>query len=244
MKTKIGELYNKPIVIGNPNKVNKDEILLKNDVGGITLSERKDGELEDITNTPPKYPRCFISEFDSGDDMIRGITLYTGNSGINFCETSTFNKNNIILVFNDWAMINGEYTTLDVFLNKYKGKYKEISLKEFMGESSSPNRDLFIINLYSESYINSDNFIFTKIKDLTSVKNFNIISKNLNKHCLLTFTFKEDEVGQSIPYYIRVSNYTLNEENNCIEFNLKDTMPPLNMATQIKVSLDAEVVNN
>ena len=34
MKKKVGELYDKPIVVGNPNEVNKDEILLKNDGGG------------------------------------------------------------------------------------------------------------------------------------------------------------------------------------------------------------------
>ena len=194
-------------------------------------------------NLAPKYPRCFISEFDSGDDLVLGNVLITCNLGIKLGETATFLKNDIIFIFNDYAIVNDEITTLDVFLNKYKGKYKEISLKEFMGETSNPNRDLFIINLYSESYINSDNFVFTKTKDFASVKNINTISKNLNKHCLLSFSFKEDTGSMLAPYYICVTSYILNEENNCIEFNLKDTMPPLNMATKIKVSLDAEVVN-
>lgn len=34
MKKKVGELYDKPIVVGNPNDITKNEILLKNDGGG------------------------------------------------------------------------------------------------------------------------------------------------------------------------------------------------------------------
>ena len=41
MKKKVGELYDRPIVIGNPNEVNKDEILLKNEGGGLLFLKEK-----------------------------------------------------------------------------------------------------------------------------------------------------------------------------------------------------------
>lgn len=46
---KIGELKGKPIIEGNPNEVKNNQIHIKTDgEGGITLSERKNGNLETI----------------------------------------------------------------------------------------------------------------------------------------------------------------------------------------------------
>lgn len=133
MKKKVGELYDKPIVVGNPNEVNKDEILLKNEGEGITLSERKGGELEDITNTPPEYPRCFI--WYKAEDFDTSFGVYD-NTGIRFTEHIGISLDNlgVIKFNNDGVDENGNICDLDTFLNWNKGKYKEISLKEFMGE--------------------------------------------------------------------------------------------------------------
>jgi hypothetical protein len=46
---KIGELKGKPIVEGNPNEIKNNQIHIKTEGGGITLSERKNGNLETIS---------------------------------------------------------------------------------------------------------------------------------------------------------------------------------------------------
>lgn len=48
---KIGELKGKPIVEGNPNEVKNNQIHAKTEGGGITLSERKNGNLETISGS-------------------------------------------------------------------------------------------------------------------------------------------------------------------------------------------------
>lgn len=46
---RIGNLKGKPIVEGNPNEIKNNQIHYKEAGGGITLSERKNGNLENIT---------------------------------------------------------------------------------------------------------------------------------------------------------------------------------------------------
>lgn len=48
---KIGELKGKPIVEGNSNEVKNNQIHIKTEGGGITLSERKNGNLETISGS-------------------------------------------------------------------------------------------------------------------------------------------------------------------------------------------------
>lgn len=238
MKTKIGELYNKSVVVGNPNEVTKNEILLKNNVGGITLSERKDDELEDITTTP-KYPRCFIwykaEEFDVAFGM-------HGNSGLMLGEILGIYMDNLAIIKfnNDGIDQNGNLCDLDTFLNRNKGKYKEISLKEFMGEC--PEGDYGFVDIYVNEIPNPDISNVRTLVNNNTKKRLNYLSKNPNKANLIRVYLPFEESSEKyIPYAVNSSSYTIDKENNCIIFEIEQ-IPPLDMATQIKVSLDAEVV--
>lgn len=238
MKKKIGELYDKPIVVGNPKDVTKDEILLKNDRGGITLSERKDGELEDITNIPPKYPRCFI--------WYKAETFYTqvlmwGGSAFHFIEGMGTHIDNMAIMKtnNDGVDENENVCDLDTFLNRNKGKYKEISLKEFMGEC--PEGDYGFIDIYVNQIPNSDVSNVRTLVNNNTKKRLNYLIKNPNKANLIrVYTLEGD--GKYIPIILNSSYYTINKENNCIIFEIEQ-FSPLGTATQVKISLDAEVVN-
>lgn len=238
MKKKVGELYDKPIVVGNPNEVNKDEILLKNNGESISLSERKDGELEDITNTPPKYPRCFIwykaERFDT-------LFVAHGGGAMGLMETAGIPLDNLgVIKFNNDGVDQNGICDLDTFLNLNKGKYKEISLKEFMGEC--PEGDFGFIDVYVNQIPEPD---FSNVRTLVnnnSKKRLNYLSKNSNKANLIrVYTLEGYE--SYMPVLVNSSYYTIDKENNCIIFEICST-PPLGAATQIKVSLDAEVVNN
>lgn len=130
--------------------------------------------------------------------------------------------------------IDNGIATIDNFLNRHKGKYKEISLKEFMGEC--PEGDFGIITI-SQHF--NPNEVYTLLNDEFSKKRINYLKNNTqNKYNIIRIAPVDDG------YYLVNSNYcTLDKENNCIIFEIRPT-PPLNMATQIKISLNAEVVNN
>lgn len=52
MKKKVGEIYNKPIVVGNPNEFTKDEILIKKNSEGVSFYERgTDGTMKNICSS-------------------------------------------------------------------------------------------------------------------------------------------------------------------------------------------------
>lgn len=238
MKKKVGELYDRPIVIGNPNEVNKDEILLKNEGGGITLSERKNGELEDITNTPPKYPRCFIWYKAEGFDVTFG---FHSTNGLMLAEATgtIFDNMGVIKFNNDGVDENGNFCDLDTFLNWNKGKYKEISLKEFMGEC--PEGDYGFIDVYVGQINESTISKILSLVNNDTKKRLNYLSKNPNKANLIRI-YTSNGFEKYIPIIVNSPYYTIDKENNCIIFEIEQ-IPPLGMATQIKVSLDAEVVN-
>jgi len=239
MKKKVGELYDRPIVIGNPNEVNKDEILLKNTGGGITLSERKDGELEDITTTPPKYPRCFIW-YDKGNDGDVGepvpLHCHIGN-------TRLFENNDGILASNyimfDSELVVGYDSSINVdsFLSRHKGKYKEISLKEYMGEC--PEGDFGIIKI-PMPYDQNGQVIYTLVEDELSKKRINYLNNNVENKYNIIRIYASKAFNNNY-YYVNVKSYTIDKENNCIVFEIEQ-IPPLDMATQVRVSLDAEVL--
>ena len=124
--------------------------------------------------------------------------------------------------------------TLDGFLNRQKGKYKEISLKEFMGEC--PEGDFGIVTI--SQYFNS-NEVYTLLDDEFSKRRINYLKNNIqNKYNTIRIAIEEDGY-----YMVHSTLCVLDKENNCIIFEIPP-IPPLNMATQIRVSLDAEVVNN
>lgn len=130
MKKKVGELYDKPIVIGNPNEVNKDEILLKNTGGGITLSERKDGELENITSS--FSPRCFI--LDTNDIVCSSGFIELAFGHINLAQYS--NTNNVIMFPdpNDCIDRDENFCDVDTWVSVNKEHIvAEISYEEFLG---------------------------------------------------------------------------------------------------------------
>lgn len=76
MKKKVGELYDKPIVIGNPNEFTKNEIALS-DLGG-----------GDKNNTPKCYKFILPLQLDTGEELpilgriindFRSIEIFTYN---------------------------------------------------------------------------------------------------------------------------------------------------------------------
>lgn len=186
-------------------------------------------------NLAPKYPRCFIW-YDKGNDGDVGEFFpphnFIGAYGALECieGVTTLNANTILFPAK-YYKDNGT-KTLDGFLNRQKGKYKEISLKEFMGEY--PEGDFGTISI--PQYFNS-NEVYTLLDDEFSKRRINYLKNNIqNKYNNIRIAVEED-------YYIVISpSCILDKENNCIIFEI-NPIPPLNMATQIKVSLDAEVIN-
>ena len=146
-----------------------------------------------------------------------------------------------VIKFNDDAVDqNGQYCDLDTFLNLNKGKYKEISLKEFMGECTEG--DYGFIDVYVGAI---NEYTISKILSLVNndtKKRLNYLSKNPNKANLIRI-YTSDDFTKYIPVVINSPYYTIDKENNCIIFEIEQ-IPLLGTITQIKVSLDAEVVNN
>ena len=90
-----------------------------------------------------------------------------------------------------------------------------------------------------------DNTTTSKIISLVNnntKKRLNYLSKNPNKANLIRI-YTSHDFTEYIPIMANSSHYTIDKENNCIIFEI-EPIPPLGMATQIKVSLDAEIVNN
>lgn len=237
MKRKIGELYNKSVVVGNPNEVSKDEILLKGGKGEITLSERKEGELEDITNTSPKYPRCFIWYKAENFDTIFGLH---GGGTLQIGETCGIPLDNLgVIKFNgDGVDENSKICDLDTFLNENKGKYKEISFKEFMGEC--PEGDYGFIDIYVNKFPDPDVSNIRTLVNNNTKKRLIYLSKNLNKANLIRLYLLEG-AEKYLPIIVNSQYYAIDKENNCIIFETEG-FPTVGLGNEIKVSLDAEVV--
>lgn len=234
MKIKAKTYKGKRIVMGDKNLVTKNEI----HVNDIPRNEGHiDGELEDITNTPPKYPRCFIWYKAENFDTVFG---FHGASGLYIGESvGTLLDNMGIIKFNDDGVDkNGNICDLDTFLNWNKGKYKEISLKEFMGEC--PEGDYGFIDIYVDQLPNPDiSNVRTLVNDNTK-KRLNHLSKNPNKANLIRlYTLEGGE--KYTPIAINSPYYTVDKENNRIIFETEE-FPPIGLGNEIKVSLDAEVV--
>lgn len=206
----------------------------------ISKEEKKDITREIVNleaNLAPKYPRCFIwydkgndgdvGEFSPQHSFIGGFGVFESTEG-----TITMDANTILFPTKYYK--DGGIKTLDSFLNRQKGKYKEISLKEFMGECPEGDFGIITISQYFKS-----NEVYTLLDDEFSKRRINYLKNNIqNKYNIIRIAVAEDSY-----YLVHSASCTLDKENNCIIFEINQ-LPPLGMATQIKVSLDAEVVNN
>lgn len=243
MKKKVGELYDKPIVVGNPNEVNKDEILLKNSGGGITLSERKDGELETITNEPPKefrYIICYketeiynylkyLVFIPSADTYLEYEGIITPKTEYSSSFIISNQKDSMVYDNNDNPLSIDEMIKTET----EKGNIKEISQKEFFGYN--PYGVYYRLKL--EDFIEGDEeIIYNKVNNYNDIKRIKYLKDNIDKA-------KYNHVGFSYEnrtwFYTIVNNAYI--ENNYIVFET-EKIPPF-MVSKIKVSLDAEVVN-
>ena len=126
-------------------------------------------------NLAPKYPRCFIW-YDSGNDGDVGEYFppynFIGSNGLFEITDGTIDIGvNVIAFSTKYYNYNG-IKTLDGFLNRQKGKYKEISLKEFMGEC--PEGDFGTINI--SQYFKS-NEVYTLLDDEFSKRRINYLKK-------------------------------------------------------------------
>lgn len=186
-------------------------------------------------NLAPKYPRCFIWYKAEEFDVMFGMH---GNSGLMLGEMpGTYIDNLAIIKFNnDGIDQNGNLCDLDTFLNWNKGKYKEISLKEFMGEY--PEGDYGFVDIYVNKLPNPDVSNVRTLVNNNTKKRLNYLSKNPNKANLIrVYSFTE----KYVPIILNSPYYTIDKENNCIIFETEG-FPPINLGNEIKVSLDAEVV--
>lgn len=165
---------------------------------------------------------------------------YHLHNGMGIAETVGIQYDNtaVIKFNNDGVDENGNVCDLDTFLNWNKGKYKEISLKEFMGECSEGDYGFIDVIV---NKIGGDIDICNFIRNDNTKKRLNYLNKNINKYNLIRL-FVLNDIEKYIPFMVNSSCYTINKEDNCIIFEI-EPVPPLNNATQIKVSLDAEVVN-
>lgn len=191
-------------------------------------------------NLAPKYPRCFIwykaESFDTifGHRSIGGLTM--GESAGPELDNMAIIKFN-----NDGVNENGDPCDLDTFLNRNKGKYKEISLKEFMGEC--PEGDFGFIDIYVNKLPNPDVSNVRTLVNNNAKKRLNYLSKNPNKANLIRVYLLEETLEKYLPVFINSPYYTIDKENNCIIFKVEG-FNPVGISNEIKVSLDAEVVNN
>lgn len=235
MKTKVGELYNKPIVIGNPNEVNKDEILLKNDVGGITLSERKDGELKDITNITP---RCFIL---NKREVVCSQAII--QQGYNNVEGALYANQYYIVMFGDSnSMLDKDenFCNIDTWIEINKENiHKEISYEDFLGNKVDGYFSKIRLDhpgFISDIEVESSYFI-----DSFSKQRINYLKNNLEKakYNLIALTSINTEAYD----YAYITDATIVTENNkeYIIFNI-EPIPPYGETKRIKINLNAEVV--
>lgn len=206
----------------------------------ISKEEKKDIAEEIVNleaNLAPKYPRCFIW-YDLGNDGDVGeyfppYNFFSELGSLEFAEGVIQIGVNTIVFFTKYYNDSG-IKTLDSFLNRHKEKYKEISLKEFMGECPEGDFGIITISQYFKS-----NEVYTLLDDEFSKRRINYLKNNIqNKYNIIRIAVAEDSY-----YLVHSASCTLDKENNCIIFEINQ-LPPLDMATQIKVSLDAEVINN
>jgi hypothetical protein len=242
MKKKVGELYDKPIVIGNHNDITKDEILLKNNGGGITLSERKDGELKNITNTSSFSPRCFI--LDTADLLIaEGVISYSygtckgsegvGNSNVIMIADPSdpygcWDNNNDPCDIETWISINKEHIVAEIsyeeFLgNKVDGYFSKIRLVDPGNTESSETESPYFLDDFSKQRINY-------LKDNPNKAKYNFIS--------ITAPSKIK------PAYAQITNFFTfaggdNKEYARIEI---ESIPPFGNIRSIIIPFNAEVL--
>ena len=186
-------------------------------------------------NLAPKYPRCFIWYKAEGFDVKFGIHAA---GGFQIAEITGIHLDNLALIkFNDDGINqNEDFCDLDTFLNWNKGKYKEISLKEFMGEC--PEGDFGIIRIPMRCDPNGQ-VIYTLVEDEFSKNRIDYLKSNVENKYNIIRLYGVEGLDNNY-YYVNTKSYTIDKENNCIIFEI-DPIPPFKMATQIKVSLDAEV---
>ena len=193
-------------------------------------------------NLAPKYPRCFIW-YDKGNDGDIG-EVFPSHCSINYNSMFTPNYDrvtgNIIMFESNYVDSSIGSIDINLFLDKHKGKYKEISLKEYMGEC--PEGDFGIIKIPMRCDPNGQ-VIYTLVEDEFSKKRIKYLKNNIeNKYNAIRLYEVEGDINNH-HYYANTKSYTIDKENNCIIFEI-DTIPPFNMVTQVKVSLNAEVINN
>jgi hypothetical protein len=109
MKKKVGELYDKPIVIGNPNEFTKNEIPL-NDLGGDSFDDGMEYYLVlDSVNTSGRYgfPMCSViidGKMYNNNNMGNIIAFNTSNKifadiGLSKYEINSSNLSDTSLIF-------------------------------------------------------------------------------------------------------------------------------------------------
>lgn len=246
MKKKIGEIYNKPIVVGNPNEVNKDEILLKNDIGGISLSERKDGELKNITNTSSSTaslsPRCFILD---NEDMpvAEGVVSYS----YGICKGSELIPyGNVIMIadtndpYSCWDKNNDEPCDIETWISINKEHIvAEISYEEFLGNKVDgyfSKIRLVHPGSTENSTVESPYFL-----DDFSKQRINYLKNNPNK---ATYNFISLTYPNEIkPQYAQIIDFftLMSDGKEYAQIDI-ESMPLFGNVTTIRIALDAEVL--
>lgn len=121
MKKKVGNLFNKPVVQGNLNEINSNEIHIKTEGGGITLSERKNGNLETISGGNESS----VSKLKS-----RKVCWEVDNTKL---TDETFNQLKVLLFevlknYPLYSSIHVEYDSSTSDWNKYYGIFVNMPL--------------------------------------------------------------------------------------------------------------------
>ena len=106
-----------------------------------------------------------------------------------------------------------------------------------MGEC--PEGDFGIIKI-PMPYDQNGQVIYTLVEDELSKKRINYLNNNVENKYNIIRIYASKAFNNNY-YYVNVKSYTIDKENNCIVFEIEQ-IPPLDMATQVRVSLDAEVL--
>lgn len=237
MSDKLKDILNPPVK-GGVKRIKKllDKYL-------ISKEEKKDITREIVNleaNLAPKYPRCFIW-YDLGNDGNIGEPFplhYVINGHSNAIESQDIITSNVIMFTNKFINFFEDVINIDSFLNRHKGKYKEISLKEYMGECPEGDFGIIKIPLYCDPH---GQVIYTLVEDEFSKKRINYLKNNVENKYNTIRLYGVNGVIDGYRY-VNAKSYTIDKENNCIIFEI-EAIPPFNMITQVKVSLDAKVVN-
>lgn len=124
MKTKVGELYNKPIVVGNPNEFNKNEVALSDLKGEGTNKE------EIALDSDTIQQECYFIRLDKYDDFLKNgipknelwnteLLFYTQYlSAIEYLFTDSTPRETVILGFR-YNISNSYYAIPDEILEYF-----------------------------------------------------------------------------------------------------------------------------